>query len=139
MNPSLKNTSFSINIFCVLFQSREQAAMTVLSNHVVVCLFADHQSPLIGLRSLIMPLRASNFEYEELKHVVIVGDKEYIRKEWKNLNSFPKISILSVSMLFKFLVMCSVILYLFYAQFNKRFCTFLKLICWNGCCLIFCT
>ena len=31
----------------------------------------------IGLRNLIMPLRASNFEYEELKFVVLVGDKEY--------------------------------------------------------------
>lgn len=71
--------------------------MTVLSNHVVVCLFADAHSALIGLRSLIMPLRASNFDLEELKHVVIVGDKDYIRKEWKSLCSFPKISVLNVS------------------------------------------
>ena len=71
--------------------------MTVLSNHVVVCLFADANSPLIGLRNLIMPLRASNFRYDELKHVVIVGNKEYIKKEWKNINNFPKISILDVS------------------------------------------
>ena len=70
--------------------------MTVLSNHVVVCLFADAHSALIGLWNLIMPLRASNFELEELKHVVIVGDKEYIRKEWKSLCNFPKISILGV-------------------------------------------
>ena len=73
--------------------------MTVLSNHVVVCLFADAHSALIGLRNLIMPLRASNFEEDELKHVVIVGDKEYIRKEWKSLCSFPKISVLNVSQL----------------------------------------
>ena len=71
--------------------------MTVLSNHVVVCLFADAHSALIGLRNLIMPLRASNFEEDELKHVVIVGDKEYIRKEWKSLCSFPQISVLNVS------------------------------------------
>jgi len=44
-----------------------------------------------------MPLRASNFHQEELKHVVIVGDKEYIKKEWKNLCNFPQISILDVS------------------------------------------
>jgi potassium large conductance calcium-activated channel subfamily M alpha protein 1 len=80
-----------------LFQDREQAAMTVLSNHVVVALFADAHSPLIGLRNLVMPLRASNFHYSELKHVVVVGDKEYIKKEWKNLCNFPKISILDVS------------------------------------------
>lgn len=36
---------------------RNQAAMTVLSGHVVVCVFADSDSPLIGLRNLVMPLR----------------------------------------------------------------------------------
>lgn len=36
---------------------RNQAAMTVLNGHVVVCLFADPDSPLIGLRNLVMPLR----------------------------------------------------------------------------------
>ncbi|ESO05600.1 hypothetical protein HELRODRAFT_119046, partial [Helobdella robusta] len=77
---------------CII--DREQAAVTILSSHVVVCLFASATSPLIGLRNLIMPLRASNFKYDELKHVVIVGDKEYIRKEWKSLQNFPKILIL---------------------------------------------
>ena len=73
--------------------------MTVLSGHVIVCLFADAHSAVIGLRSLIMPLRASNFEYDELKHVVIVGDKDYIKKEWKSLANFPKIIVLNVSLL----------------------------------------
>ena len=54
--------------------------MTVLNGHVVVCLFADPDSPLIGLRNLVMPLRASNFHYHELKHVVIVGSVEYIKR-----------------------------------------------------------
>jgi len=70
--------------------------MTVMTNHVVACLFADAHSALIGLRNLIMPLRASNFDYDELKQVVIVGDKDYIRKEWRSLFNFPKITILSV-------------------------------------------
>ena len=71
--------------------------MTVLNGHVVVCLFADKDSPLIGLRNFIMPLRASNFHYHELKHVVIVGDVEYLRHEWKTLHNLPKISILNVN------------------------------------------
>ena len=79
------------------FQDRNQAAMTVLNGHVVVCLFADPDSPLIGLRNLVMPLRASNFHYHELKHVVIVGSVDYIRREWKTLQNLPKISILNVS------------------------------------------
>ncbi|KAI6190462.1 Calcium-activated potassium channel subunit alpha-1 [Aphelenchoides bicaudatus] len=78
---------------CIL--DRNQAAMTVLNGHVVVCLFADKDSPLIGLRNFIMPLRASNFHYHELKHVVIVGDAEYLKHEWKTLHNLPKISILN--------------------------------------------
>merc|ERR1719216_82568 len=80
---------------CIL--DRNQAAMTVLNGHVVVCLFADPDSPLIGLRNLVMPLRASNFHYHELKHVVIVGAVEYLRREWKTLQSLPKISVLNGS------------------------------------------
>lgn len=79
---------------CIL--DRNQAAMTVLNGHVVVCLFADPDSPLIGLRNLVMPLRASNFHYHELKHVVIVGSVDYIRREWKMLQNLPKISVLNV-------------------------------------------
>ena len=70
--------------------------MTVLNGHVVVCLFADPDSPLIGLRNLVMPLRASNFHYHELKHVVIVGTVDYLRGEWKTLQNLPKISVLNV-------------------------------------------
>ena len=81
------------------FQDCNQAAMTVLNGHVVVCLFADPDSPLIGLRNLVMPLRASNFHYHELKHVVIVGAVDYIRREWKTLQNLPKISVLNVSMI----------------------------------------
>ena len=70
--------------------------MTVLNGHVVVrlnsnnvshvkfrrqvCLFANVDSPLIGLRNLVMPLRASNFHFHEIKHVVIVGEVDYIRR-----------------------------------------------------------
>ena len=81
----------------LVLQEREEAALKIFSNHVVVCLFADAHSPLIGLRNLVMPLRASNFHYNELKHIVIVSDKEYVKKEWRNLCNFPKITVLDVS------------------------------------------
>ncbi|XP_053392649.1 calcium-activated potassium channel slowpoke-like isoform X3 [Mercenaria mercenaria] len=73
---------------------RNKAALTVLCNHVVVCLFADATSPLIGLRNLVMPLRASNFHFNELKHVVIVGNLDYLHREWKTVQNFPKVCIL---------------------------------------------
>lgn len=75
--------------------------MTVLSGHVVVCIFGDVTSALVGLRNLVMPLRASNFHYHELKHIVFVGSLDYLRREWETLHNFPKVSILPVSTLNK--------------------------------------
>lgn len=83
--------------FAFFFQTRSEAAMTVLSGHVVVCIFGDVTSALIGLRNLVMPLRASNFHYHELKHIVFVGSLEYLKREWETLHNFPKVSILPVS------------------------------------------
>lgn len=71
--------------------------MTVLSGHVVVCIFGDVTSALVGLRNLVMPLRASNFHFHELKHIVFVGSLDYLRREWETLHNFPKVSILPVS------------------------------------------
>lgn len=80
---------------CLL--DRNIAAMTVFNGHVVVCLFADPDSPLVGLRNLVMPLRASNLHYHELKPVVIVGNYDYVKREWKMLQNLPKISVLNGS------------------------------------------
>ncbi|XP_043993313.1 calcium-activated potassium channel subunit alpha-1a isoform X16 [Gambusia affinis] len=74
--------------------TRSEASMTVLSGHVVVCIFGDASSALVGLRNLVMPLRASNFHYHELKPIVFVGSLEYLRREWETLHNFPKVSIL---------------------------------------------
>lgn len=80
---------------CLL--DRNIAAMTVFNGHVVVCLFADPDSPLVGLRNLVMPLRASNLHYHELKPVVIVGNYDYVKREWKMLQNLPKITVLNGS------------------------------------------
>ena len=90
---------------CIM--DRNQAAMTVLNGHVVVCLFADPDSSMIGLRNLVMPLRSSNFHYHELKHVVLVGNVDYIRREWKTLQNLPKISVLDVSII-QLVCQCSI-------------------------------
>nr|XP_057914603.1 calcium-activated potassium channel subunit alpha-1a isoform X16 [Doryrhamphus excisus]XP_057914673.1 calcium-activated potassium channel subunit alpha-1a isoform X16 [Doryrhamphus excisus] len=74
--------------------TRSEASMTVLSGHVVVCIFGDVTSALVGLRNLVMPLRASNFHFHELKPIVFVGSLDYLRREWETLHNFPKVSIL---------------------------------------------
>lgn len=55
--------------------------------------------------------RASNFHYHELKHVVIVGSLDYIRREWKMLQNLPKISILNVRLWFLKIKIINWILY----------------------------
>ncbi|XP_059373914.1 calcium-activated potassium channel subunit alpha-1a-like isoform X12 [Carassius carassius] len=74
--------------------TRSEASMTVLSGHVVVCIFGDVTSALVGLRNLVMPLRASNFHFHELKPIVFVGSLDYLKREWETLHNFPKVSIL---------------------------------------------
>ena len=63
---------------CIM--DRNQAAMTVLNGHVVVCLFADLESSMIGLRNLVMPLRASNIAYNDLRHVIIVANLKFMER-----------------------------------------------------------
>jgi hypothetical protein len=56
------------HVFC-----RPEMSRMVLNGHVVVCIFAEPDGPRIGIRNLVMPLRASNLKYHELKHVVLLG------------------------------------------------------------------
>ena len=60
--------------------TREEAVEADLTGHVVVAVFSDPDSPALGLRNLVMPLRASNIPYSELRQVVILGSKEFIEK-----------------------------------------------------------
>ncbi|XP_039212564.1 potassium channel subfamily U member 1 [Crotalus tigris] len=68
-----------------------------LRDHIVVCVFGDATSPLIGLRNFVMPLRASNFALSELKDIIFVGCIEYLEQEWEFIHNFPKLHILKGS------------------------------------------
>jgi len=80
---------------CVM--TRQEATVTMLSGHVIVAIFADEDSPLLGLRNLLMPLRASNLSYNDLKHVVILGNLVFLKREWYLLKNLPKISLMEGS------------------------------------------
>ncbi len=66
------------------------------AHHVIVCIFAEQDSPLIGLRNFVLPLRASNYHYDELKDIVFIGNSDFLAKEWKSISNFPKIHIFPV-------------------------------------------
>ena len=47
-----------------------------------MCLYADKNSPLIGLYSFLKPLRSKHLPCESFKPVVIICERDYIEKEW---------------------------------------------------------
>ena len=55
---------------------------------MIVAVFAEPDSPLIGLRNLIMPIRASNIHYNDLLHVVIIGDADYLKSKFLKYPNF---------------------------------------------------
>ncbi|NXJ45428.1 KCNU1 protein, partial [Spizaetus tyrannus] len=81
-----------------LLNCKDQAAPN-LKDHILVCVFGDGNSPLIGLQDFVMPLRASNFIYHELKDIVFLGSLEYLQREWKFIQNFPKLWLFSGSAL----------------------------------------
>ncbi|XP_074898290.1 potassium channel subfamily U member 1 [Buteo buteo] len=81
-----------------LLNCKDQAAPN-LKDHILVCIFGNGNSPLIGLQDFVMPLRASNFIYHELKDIVFLGSLEYLQREWKFIQNFPKLWLFSGSAL----------------------------------------
>ena len=67
-----------------------------------MAVFAEPDSPLIGLRNLIMPIRASNIHYNDLLHVVIIGDADYLKSKFLKYPIFFSFYKVILSFFFKF-------------------------------------
>ena len=66
--------------------TRQEANVTMFAGHVVIAVFAEENSNPLGLRTLIMPLRASNIPYNDLRHVIIVANLSFMKR-------FPVLSL----------------------------------------------
>ncbi|XP_067326959.1 potassium channel subfamily U member 1 [Anolis sagrei] len=86
--------SFAKSVF-----KRKKKMIMNLHDHIVVCVFGDATSSLIGLRNFVMPLRASNFLVKELKEIIFLGTLEYLQREWEYIHNFPKLYVLKGSAL----------------------------------------
>ena len=64
-----------------------------LENHIVVCVFADKKSPLLGLQNFLIPLRAKSISRESIQPVVIVSKKTFLKREWPFLQNFPEVYV----------------------------------------------
>lgn len=65
--------------------------VATLTDHIIVCVFGDNNAPTVGLRNLLLPLRNSNLPTAEVKKVLLLGKKEYIEKEWKDIDEFQDV------------------------------------------------
>ncbi|KAL0979280.1 hypothetical protein UPYG_G00183140 [Umbra pygmaea] len=74
--------------------TRQSASALELKDHVLVCLFGDQGSSLLGLGDFMMPLRASSLTTPELRTVVFLGDPQYFSREWPSIHYFPNIYFL---------------------------------------------
>uniref|UniRef100_A0A8C3TKX0 BK channel n=1 Tax=Chelydra serpentina TaxID=8475 RepID=A0A8C3TKX0_CHESE len=119
-NPELiKKCHCGSKLWTRSFSGNHQGQTTSpLHDHIVVCVFGDANSTLIGLRNFVMPLRASNFTYQELKDIVFVGSLEYMKREWKFIQNFPKLLLFPGSALscadlravnIKYCTMCTIL------------------------------
>lgn len=62
-----------------------------LSGHIVVCIFANEISPIMGLLNFIKPLRSKSTPEALLRAIVIITDRKFLEKEWHLIRSFPQI------------------------------------------------
>ena len=67
--------------------TRQEVGEKELKGHLVVAVFSDPESPPLGLRNLIMPLRASNIPFSQLRDVVILCSRNFIEKYVKDIFS----------------------------------------------------
>ena len=82
---------------------RQEATVTMFAGHIIVAIFAESTDPVLGLRNLVMPLRskvereeeiprsprASNIPYGDLRHIIIVGNMDFIRSTTPGASSPP--------------------------------------------------
>ena len=68
-----------------------------IKDHVVLCVFADETSPLLGLHNFLLPLRSKYMPKDQLKPVVIVGNKRFIEREWPLIRKIPDVYVIAGS------------------------------------------
>lgn len=85
LNPGSCDTLIDITV--------ETSPRPELADHVVLCVFANENSPLLGLHNFIIPLRNRLLSESQIKPVVIVSNKRFLEREWKFICKLPDVSL----------------------------------------------
>ena len=65
-----------------------------VSDHVLLCVFADEKSSVLYLRNFLEPLRRTTIAEEDLMPVTIIAHEKFLEREWTCINNFPKVRVL---------------------------------------------
>ena len=63
-------------------------------DHIILCTFTLQDSDELNLHSFVSPLRATTLKPHELKPILIIGNKECIKREWINIAEFDDVFII---------------------------------------------
>jgi len=70
---------------------------TNLINHIVLCTFSVKNSYDLNLHSFVSPLRSRTLQLQELKPIVIIGNKDCVQDEWYSIAEFDKVFVIDGS------------------------------------------
>ena len=66
-----------------------------IKDHIILCTFTLQDSDELNLHSFVSPLRASTLDKDnELKPILIIGNKDCIKREWSNIAEFDEVFII---------------------------------------------
>ena len=93
--PPQLTTNHNLFYYCTGrdFQSALTVQVTV-KDHIILCTFNLKESDRLSLYSFVSPLRACSLKEDELKPIVIIGNKECIRRMWSQISNFQDIFVI---------------------------------------------
>ena len=63
-----------------------------IHDHIILCLFAEDSSPLLGLYNFLAPLRAKHLPLDSIRPVVIICNQTFLKKkEWSIIRRIPEV------------------------------------------------
>ena len=62
-----------------------------IRDHIILCLFAEDSSPLLGLYNFLAPLRAKHLPLDSIRPVVIICNQTFLKKEWSIIRRIPEV------------------------------------------------
>ena len=95
--PQVTTSLHNCNTYYHCAERDFQAALIKITNvkdHVILCTFCLQESDRLSLHSFVSPLRARSLKQDELKPIVIIGNKLCIQPYWSEIAQFDDVFVI---------------------------------------------